>query len=65
MIYQFYCAKCNKDFDVDIPMSEYDKEKTGQKCPDCNGPIRRVIQWEGPASINGGYEAVAGRAKWQ
>lgn len=65
MTYQFYCDACKKDFDVDIPIAEYDVEKTNQTCPICKGPIRRVIIWNGPASINGGYEAEAGRAKWQ
>ena len=65
MQYKFYCVNCDKDLFIDILMSEYDKEKSNQTCPVCKGPLRRVIEWNGPATINGGYEAVAGRAKWQ
>lgn len=65
MNYTFYCSGCDKEHEVDIPIAEYDVEKTNQTCPDCKGPMRRVILWNGPATINGGYEAVAGRAQWQ
>lgn len=53
MTYQFYCSNCDKDFDVDIPIAEYDVEKTNQTCPICKGPIRRVIIWNGTATGSG------------
>ena len=65
MEYKFYCPKCDKESLVEIPLKDYDDAKYNQTCKVCNGPIRRVIEWNGPASINGGYEAVAGKAKWQ
>ena len=65
MEYKFYCIKCKKDYLIDIPINEYDKEKSNQFCSKCSTPLRRVLEWNGPASINGGYEAVGGKAKWQ
>lgn len=50
MVYQFYCANCDKELDVEIPMELYDKEKTNQTCPVCKGPIRRCIRWNGSAT---------------
>ena len=34
-------------------MSEYNHRKDGNICPDCKGPIRRVIEWSGVASGSG------------
>ena len=65
MVYVFNCPVCNKDWDIDIPMDKYDDLKNKQHCPWCKSIIIRRIEWNGPASINGGYEAVAGRAQWQ
>ena len=65
MNYNFYCKKCNKNHEIDIPMNEYSKVKNDQKCPDCNEKLERVIEWEGVASNIGGYSAVGGMAKWQ
>ena len=65
MFYSFKCTKCGYKYDIDIPMSEYTEKKDKQKCIKCNSKLERVIEWEGPADINGGYEAVAGRASWQ
>ena len=50
MNYTFYCSGCDKEHEVDIPIAEYDVEKTNQTCPDCKGPMRRVILWNGSAS---------------
>ena len=38
---------------VDIKMADYDKEKDNQVCPDCNGKLERVIEWQGIATGNG------------
>lgn len=65
MIYTFRCPECLKEFPIEIPINEYDKLKNSQRCYYCGGPLKRVIEWTGPATINGGYEAVAGKAKWQ
>ena len=65
MIYNFSCQKCKKKFEIDIPMKDYDKEKNNQVCPECNGKMQRVIEWEGLASHLGGYSDVGGMATWQ
>lgn len=65
MIYDFDCIICKKEIEVEIPISNYDKEKDKQKCPVCNSILKRKLEWKGPATINGGYEAIGGRAKWQ
>lgn len=53
MTYKFRCEKCEKDFDIDILISEYDAEKEKQVCPDCGAKIKRVIEWEGIAQGSG------------
>lgn len=65
MIYKFYCKTCDTEHNLDIPIEKYTDLKDRQKCPFCRRKLERVIEWSGPATINGGYEAVAGRAKWQ
>ena len=65
MEYQFRCDKCNKTYDLEISMKDYDKLKDKQICPECNGHLQRVLEWEGPACNLGGYSDVAGMAKWQ
>ena len=53
MNYNFCCRKCKKNYEIDIKMADYDKEKNNQKCPKCQGKLDRVIEWEGTASGNG------------
>ena len=53
MEYKFYCIKCKKDYLIDIPINEYDKEKSNQFCSKCSTPLRRVLEWNGPASGSG------------
>lgn len=53
MFYKFRCQKCNKLYQVDIKMADYDKEKDNQVCSDCNGKLERVIEWQGIASGKG------------
>lgn len=65
MIYTFYCKTCDMEHELDIPIEKYTDLKDRQKCSFCRRKLERVIEWSGPATINGGYEAVAGRAKWQ
>jgi Zn finger protein HypA/HybF involved in hydrogenase expression len=65
MLYKFKCKKCRKIEFRSINIEDYDKEKNKQLCQACGQPMERVIEWTGTATINGGYEAVAGRAKWQ
>ena len=65
MKYTFRCKECGHTEELDIPMDKYSELKDKQFCVVCRGKAERVIEWEGSADINGGYEAVAGRAKWQ
>lgn len=65
MIYKFYCKACDMEHDLDIPIAKYMDLKDKQRCPYCRKKLERVLEWTGTATINGGYEAVAGRAKWQ
>lgn len=59
MTYKFACPECNKTFDLDIPMAEYDSLKCKQLCPLClaldsnHVLLKRVIEWNGIASGNG------------
>lgn len=65
MIYNFQCEKCDKVFEIDIPMDKYKEEKEKQFCPVCNSKLNRIIEWNGPACNLGGYSDVGGVAKWQ
>lgn len=65
MEYLFCCGKCKKRYSIEIPMERYSTDKNIQRCPRCSTLLERVLEWNGPATINGGYESVAGRAKWQ
>jgi len=54
MLYRFFCEYCNNnDIEIDIPMNDYDKLKDKQVCPECNGKIKRFIEWNGIAEGNG------------
>jgi putative FmdB family regulatory protein len=60
MFYKFRCIKCRQDFEVDLSIKEYDKEKNNQKCPFCFEKAERVIEWTGIAQGSG--EGWAGRS---
>ena len=51
--YTFCCTVCNKSFEIDIPMKDYDKEKNNQVCPECKGKLDRIIEWHGIAIGSG------------
>lgn len=53
MIYKFFCKKCDKNFDVEIAIAEYDKEKNNQKCRECGSKLTRVLEWTGIAEGSG------------
>ena len=53
MNYNFKCEKCGKTFDIEICMKDYDRLKNNQTCPECNGKLKRVIEWQGIASGSG------------
>ena len=53
MFYKFRCIKCGQDFEVEIAIKDYDKEKDKQKCPFCFEKAERVIEWTGIATGSG------------
>jgi len=53
MFYNFKCENCNKTFEVEIAIKDYDKEKGNQTCPECKGKMKRVIEWSGIAEGSG------------
>lgn len=65
MIYDYKCERCDKDFEVEISINEYDKLKDKQFCPECKSKMTRVLSWEGFAVNIGGYSETGGIAKWQ
>ena len=61
MYYNFKCESCNKVQEVEIPISDYDKEKEKQVCPICKGKMKRVLELQGIAM--GGGDGWCGK-KW-
>ena len=53
MQYKFQCTKCRKTFYSEIAISDYSELKDKQKCPKCDSPSKRVIEWEGIATGSG------------
>lgn len=53
MFYKFRCTKCEKETEINIPISEYDTEKNNQFCEECKCKMERVIEWNGIAEGNG------------
>ena len=63
MVYKFKCKACNKEEEKEIPIKEYDKEKTKQTCSNCGSKMDRVIEWEGIAdssNMNGWFGKAGG-----
>lgn len=53
MFYKFRCKKCGQNFEVEIAIKDYDKEKNNQNCPFCGEKAERIIEWEGIAQGSG------------
>ena len=53
MVYKFRCESCGKVFNVGICIKDYDRLKNRQTCPECNGKMKRVIEWQGIATGSG------------
>ena len=65
MKYLFKCtnADCKCEEEKEIPIKEYDKEKTKQTCSNCGAKMNRVIEWEGIAdssNMNGWFGKAGG-----
>ena len=50
MKYTFICEKCNKEKEMDIPMSEYDNHKDKQYC-ECKNKMIRKLEWQGVTKL--------------
>lgn len=53
MRYLFRCVSCKCEEEKEIPIKEYDKEKTKQTCSNCGAKMDRVIEWQGIAQGGG------------
>lgn len=64
MTYKFKCD-CGTTAIVEIPISEYDREKNNQFCPKCGSKMSRKIEFEGSIGRIGAYDSISGTANWQ
>ena len=39
-IYEFWCPKCEKEFELQRPISDYDKPAV---CPDCGSEAEKLV----------------------
>jgi putative FmdB family regulatory protein len=53
MKYDYHCESCDKTFELEISINEYDKVKDKQLCPNCNVKMTRVLSWNGFAMGKG------------
>ena len=65
MKYRFICtnADCKCEEEKEIPIKEYDKEKTKQVCSSCGSKMVRVLEWTGIAdssNMNGWFGKAGG-----
>ncbi len=51
--YDYHCEKCNKDFELEISINDYDKVKDKQTCSNCGSKLTRVLSWKGFAIGDG------------
>lgn len=64
MRYDFKCNKCKKIVEVSFPMSDYDKEKDKQFCPDCKEKMERVYEANVGVSLCTGMYGIDGKSGW-
>ena len=65
MIYPFECIGCKHKQNVDIKMSDYDKAKNEQKCPECGGKMIRVFEkFDGGISLSSGMYGIDNGGGW-
>lgn len=53
MVYNFICDNCGKEFEIDIPVQQYDEQKDKQVCKECGSHLQRKIEWHGIAIGSG------------
>lgn len=51
--YKFRCPKCGREYDIDIPMDQYDYYKDKETCPHDSAKLERVIEFSGLAKSPG------------
>ena len=65
MTYTFQCEKCNKQEEINIPMSEYDEEKDNQFCVHCGAKLKRVLEFNGTVNLcYGCYGVNQSKSNW-
>ena len=69
MVYKFTCPKCNKEYEIECSMSEYDNIKKEVFCDDCDILLKRKFEkFDGAIEFNckDMYNTNYGiHAKWQ
>ena len=69
MIYKFTCPKCNKEYEIECSISEYDNIKKEVFCDDCDILLKRKFEaFEGGIEFKGrGFYNTENnvKAKWQ
>lgn len=63
MFYTFECKSCKTSKEVNIPMSDYDKEKDNQYCDNCKQKLTRVLEWTGGVKLCAGCYGVDSSGK--
>ena len=58
MKYEFECELCKTQAEIDIPMNEYEDLKDKQSCPRCSGKMKRILAWQGCASLCSGMYGI-------
>ena len=53
MKYLFRCVDCGEEQEKEICIKDYDRLKNNQKCKNCGGVLKRIIEWTGIASGSG------------
>ncbi|WP_291323577.1 zinc ribbon domain-containing protein [Desulfonatronospira sp.] len=51
-VYEFYCKDCNREFEVQMRLSEYEKQSEQHKCKNCDSSNteRRISMFEAKTS---------------
>jgi len=51
-VYEFYCKKCKKEFEIQMRLAEYEQGKDQQKCMHCDSSNveRRISLFEAKTS---------------
>lgn len=65
MRYTFSCDVCSHNFEIDIPMSEYDNCKYNTLCPVCKKSAHRVFEaYTGSIKLGAGMYGIDNGKGW-